>query len=72
MNDGTTYVRDGYEGQAMLIIEKRGGVSKHIWHGYFDGGTLIKMYPIRPWGTMWDGKTRKPMKLSIYEIKRAE
>lgn len=70
MSEEITYVRDGYEGNAMLIVEKRGGLSKHIWHGYYDGGNIVKMYPIRPWGTMWDGRTRKPMKLSIFEIKR--
>ena len=73
MGDNVTYVRDGtYEGYAMIIIEKRNGIRKHIWHGYGDGGNLIKMYPHRPWGTMWDGVTRKPMTLSIFEIKREE
>lgn len=73
MPEQVTYVRDGtFEGNAMLIIEKRDGVSKHIWHGYYDGGNLVKMYPNRPWGTMWDGRTRKPMTLSIFEIKRGD
>ena len=73
MEDKVTYVRDGtYEGNAMIIIEKRNGIRKHIWHGYGDGGNLIKMYPHRPWGTIWDGVTRKPMTLSIFEIKREE
>ncbi len=73
MSEQVTYVRDGtYERNAMVIIEKRDGVSKHIWHGYYDGGNIVKMYPNRPWGTMWDGRTRKPMTLSIFEIKRGD
>ena len=73
MPDQVTYVRDGtYEGNAMIIIEKRNGIRKHIWHGYGDGGNLVKMYPNRPWGTVWDGITRKPMTLSIFEIKRGD
>lgn len=72
MNDVVTYIWDGtYEGKAMTILERRNGVSKHIWLGYFDGGNIIKLYPSRPWGTsMWDGRQRKPMTLSVFEIKR--
>lgn len=73
MSEQVTFVRDGtYEGKAMLIIEKRDGISKHIWHGYYDGGTLVKMYPVRPWGGVWDKIKRKPMMLSIFEVKIEE
>ena len=73
MKEKVTYVRDGsYEKNAMLIIEKRNGVSCYCWHGYFDGGTLIRMYPVRPYGNRYDKGKRRAMTLSIFEVKREE
>lgn len=67
------YVWDGtFEGRARVIIEKRDGKWTYIWHGYFDGGTIIKLYPVRPWGGVWDKVKRKPMSLSVFEVKREE
>lgn len=67
------YVWDGtFEGRARVIIEKRGGAWRYIWHGYFDGGNVIKIYPVRPWAGVWDKIKRKPMMLSIFEVKIEE
>jgi hypothetical protein len=72
MNDGTTYVRDGYEDGAMRIIEKRGGKPVHVWRGYFNGGNHVNMRPAHPWNGVWDGRERRQMILSVFEIKRAD
>lgn len=73
MDEAVKYVWDGtFEGRARVIIEKRGGAWRYIWHGYFDGGNLIKIYPVRPWGGVWDKIKRKPMMLSIFEVKIEE
>lgn len=67
------YVWDGtFEGRARVIIEKRGGKWTHIWHGYWNGGNTIKLYPVRPWAGVWDKNRRQPMNLSIFDVKREE
>lgn len=71
MASEVVFVRDGtYEGEAMVVLEKRDGKYAYVWHGYFDGGNLLKLYPKRPWGGLYDGRVRKPMVRSIYEIGR--
>jgi hypothetical protein len=49
-----------------------GLLGNSTFYGYFDGGTLIKLYPVRPWGGVWDKVKRKPMSLSVFEVKREE
>lgn len=69
--DEVSYVRDGsYEGSAMVVLEKRGGAYRYVWRGYFDGGNLVRLYPVRPYGGLWDGRRREPTALSVFEIKR--
>lgn len=66
-----SFVRDGtYEGSAMVVLEKRGGAYRYVWRGYFDGGSLVRLYPVRPYGGSWDGIRREPTQLSVFEIKR--
>ena len=74
MDDNVTYVNSGdYEGNAMKILECRNGRFEYIWHGYYDGGTLVRLYPNRAFGAYSyarDGIKRRAMTLSIFEIKK--
>ncbi len=65
------YVRDGYNEGAMRIIEKRDGKPIHIWHGYYNGGNHVNLYPKHPY-MRWDGRERRPMVLSVFEIKKED
>ena len=73
MPENVRYVWDGtYEGQARVIIEKRDGKYAYVWHGFWNGGNSIKLYPSRPWAGVWDKIKRQPITLSIFEVKREE
>lgn len=73
MPETVKYVWDGtFEGSARVIIEKRDGKWRYIWHGYYSGGNVIKLYPVRPWAGIWDKVKRRPMSLSIFDVKREE
>lgn len=63
------YIRDGWEEGAQKIVEYREGKPVHVWRGYYNGGNHVNIYPAHPWQGVWDGRTRKPMILSVFEIK---
>lgn len=73
MPETVKFVWDGtFEGRARVIIEKRNGKWRYIWHGYYSGGNVIKLYPVRPWAGIWDKVKRQPRSLSIFDVKREE
>ena len=63
------YVRDRYENGAWIIIEYRDGKPVHVWRGHYNGGNHMKLFPAHGWEGVWDGRDRKPILLSIWEIK---
>ena len=65
------FIRDGYQDGAMRLIEKRDGVPVHVWHGYYNGGNHVKIYPKHPY-LQWDKIERRPTVLSVFEIKKGE
>ena len=68
--DVVVFVRDGtYEGDARVVLEKRNGKYVYVWHGFYNGGNVIKIYPKRPYGGVWDNIKREPKIMSIFEVR---
>lgn len=66
-----TYTWDGsYIGDAKLILERVDDQPKYYWRGYYDGGSIMRLYRAYPWGYGDKIYDKKPRKVSIFEVKR--
>lgn len=67
-NSNTKYIIDGhFPNGTYKIIEQYNGISVFIWKGYYDGRSVVKMYPMKCIG-YYDGVKRNKMVLSITEL----